>query len=391
MKPHAGHPSPAFDSEAARKAFAENFAHRAELGASVSIWNASGEVLSLSGGFQDKEHQTPWLSSTRVLVWSATKGPAAACLLHAMETARLAPNTLVSHLWPAFAAAGKDRVSLGMLLHHQAGLCCLDTPPPVDDRAAVVAALAAQTPAWEPGTAHGYHPRTFGFLLDEMVRRITSLSLGEYWREVFGEPLHLDFWIGLPPSLESEVAPVLAPRSTLPKEDPFLRAFLTPGSLTSRSFASPRGLQTAAAMNEPSARRNSYPGWGGIGTASALAQFYAMLACDGCWGSRRFLHTDTLRPLHSSMVQGQDAVLQMETAFSMGFMRDPLHLDGSKKRRIFGPSPAAFGHPGAGGSCAFADPASGMGFAYVMNQMEPGVLPNAKYTALLDALFSTPE
>ncbi len=374
--------------EALSLAFEDNFLSRGELGASVAVWRQNHPPLSLGAGFQDPERSQPWQSDTPVLVWSATKGPAAACLLHALETARVPLHTAVATIWPAFAASGKGAISLRMLLQHEAGLCALDNPPPVEDREAVAAALSLQAPAWEPGTAHGYHPRTFGFLLDELLRRLgAGESLGDYWRRVFAEPLSLDFWIGLPPHLLARVAPVFSARSMLPKGDPFLAAFMTPGSLTSRSFASPKGLHSAASMNTPAARAACYPGFGGIGTASALAKFYAMLACGGTWEGRRFFEPATLESIQSGGVQGPDRVLQMETAFSCGFMRDTVSAGGAKTRHIFGPSHSAFGHPGAGGSVAFADPERGLGFAYVMNQMEPGVLPNQRAMALVQALF----
>jgi CubicO group peptidase (beta-lactamase class C family) len=368
--------------------FQENFLARGELGASAALWRAGERPILLSGGFRDPERLVPWESDTPVLVWSATKGPAAACLLHALENAQVPLHSSVASLWPAFAAAGKDAITVRMLLEHQAGLCALDSPPPVEDREAVVQALADQSPAWEPGTAHGYHPRTFGFLLDELIRRLCGgESLGEYWRRVFAEPLALDFWIGLPPDLVDRVAPIFSARKLLPKGDPFLSAFLSAGSLTSRSFASPRGLHSAASMNTVEARTACYPGFGGIGTASALAKFYAMLACGGTWEGRRFFQNPPAEWIRTGGVQGPDQVLLMETSFSCGFMRDPVSSRGEKLRHTFGPNRSAFGHPGAGGSLAFADPDRGFGFAYVMNQMEPGVLPNERATALVEALY----
>ena len=140
-------------------------------------------------------------------------------------------------------------------------------------------------------------------------------------------------------------------------------------------------------MNDPLVRQVCYPGWGGIGTASALAKFYFMLANDGCFAGKRYLKSETLLPLQTGGTQDMDRVLHIETLFSHGFMRDPLAADGTKQRSIFGPSPAAFGHPGAGGCVGFADPVSRLGCAYVMNQMEPGVLPNAKSSGLWNALF----
>jgi CubicO group peptidase (beta-lactamase class C family) len=369
--------------------FEGNFLERGELGASVAVWREGREAFELGAGFQEPERVHPWKRDTLVLVWSATKGPAAACLLHALAAAKVELCTPVAKVWPAFAAAGKSAVTLRMLLQHEAGLCALDQPPPVEDREAVVEALARQSPAWEPGTAHGYHPRTFGFLLDELLRRLgAAASLGEYWRRVFADPLGLEFWIGLPGELLPRVAPVFSPRAMLPKGDRFFAAFMTRGSLTARSFASPKGLHSASAMNAPEARVASHPGFGGIGTASALAKFYAMLACGGTWEGRRYLDPLTMEHIRRGGVQGHDRVLLMETAFSCGFMRDPVSACGMKTRATFGPGLSAFGHPGAGGSVAFADPERGLGFAYVMNQMEPGVLPNQRAASLIEALYA---
>lgn len=368
--------------------FQENFLSRSELGASVSVWKENTEILNLAEGFEDREKTIPWSSQTPALVWSATKGVSAACTLHALHASSIPLDTEVRHLWPKFAEAGKQSITIRMILQHQCGLSALDIPAPVEDRSAVLNSIEKQTPSWQPGTAHGYHPRTFGFLVDEIVRRATGTTIGQYWRTIFGDPMSLEFWIGLPEELLKRAAPVFSPRTTLPKDDPFLAAFMTPGSLTSRSFASPKGLHSASAMNEDAPRMAEYPGWGGIGTASALAKFYAMLATDGCFQGTRLFPHETLEAIRNTRVQGEDRILQIETCFSLGFMRDPIRPDGSKLRSIFGPSPEAFGHPGAGGSVAFADPETGIGCAYIMNQMEPGVLPNLKSSGLWQAFFT---
>jgi CubicO group peptidase (beta-lactamase class C family) len=202
--------------------------------------------------------------------------------------------------------------------------------------------------------------------------------------------MELEMWIGVPEHVLPRVAPVYSSKKVLPKDDPFLSAFMTPGSLTSRSFASPKGLHSAAAMNADAPRKACYPGFGGIATAAALAKFYAMLAHGGTWQGESLLSSKLLMDITSSGVQGMDAVLQMQTAFSLGFMRDPVDAGGSKIRRLFGSSEGAFGHPGAGGSLAFADPERRVGFAYVMNQMELGVLPKERAQGLVEALFGEP-
>ena len=366
--------------------FHENFALYGDVGASLSVWREGREVISLGAGWCDREHTVPWTPATPVLVWSATKGPAAACVLHAMQEHDVTPAARVAEVWPEFAVHGKGTITIGQMLSHQSGVSALDRVASVLDHAAVAQAIAEQTPHWEPGTAHGYGPRLFGYLLDELVRRIARRPLGEYWRTEFAEPLGLDFWIGVPEEIVAKVAPIFPPKAAPPK-DRFYTAFVTPGSLTLRAFGSPEGLKSVAAMNAPEGRRASLPGFGGIGTAAALAKFYAMLARGGTLDGRTFFQPKTLAWMTTTLAQGDDRVLLIDTAFSAGFMRDPVSSAGEKHRAMFGPSQSAFGHPGAGGSHAFADLEHRIAFAYVMNQMEPGVLPGPKALRLVEAIY----
>ncbi|RYD35915.1 MAG: class A beta-lactamase-related serine hydrolase, partial [Verrucomicrobiaceae bacterium] len=176
--------------------FAENFARRGEIGAGISVWRHGREILSLAGGTLTKEGTEPWTAGTLAPVWSATKGPSALTLLLVLHEAGLTPDASVRPVWPELTLP----VTFGELLSHQAGLCALDTKPSVFDHPSVALALAAQTPAWQPGSAHGYHPRTFGFLADECVRRLTGgQTLAAVWRERIAGPLSLDFWMDGPP------------------------------------------------------------------------------------------------------------------------------------------------------------------------------------------------
>ena len=366
--------------------FHENFALHGEVGASLSISRDGREIVSLAAGWCDRERTVPWTTATPVLVWSATKGPAAACVLHAMQEHGIALDARAADVWPEFAAHGKGAITIGQMLSHQSGVSALDRVVSVFDHAAVAQAIAEQPPFWQPVSAHGYGPRLFGFLLDELVRRIAGIPLGKYWRTHFADPLGLDFWIGVPDETLPRIAPIFPPKIAPPK-DRFYTAFVTPGSLTLRAFGSPDGLKSVAAMNAPEGRRASLPGFGGIGTAAALAKFYAMLAVGGALDGRTFFKKETLAWMNTTLVQGDDRVLLIDTAFSAGFMRDPVSPDGKKLRAIFGPSPSAFGHPGAGGSHAFADSEHRIAFACVMNQMEPGVLPGAKALRLVEAIY----
>src|SRR6184192_1586097 len=190
--------------------FRENFENFGELGAAASILQNGRPLIDLYSGFCDARHEKPWEADTLVLIWSATKGIGSACLPHVLQEHKIGIDRTVAEFWPEFAHAGKERITLAQLLSHQGGLCALDARVDVLDYSAVIRALEAQKPLWLPGTAHGYHARTFGFLLDEVVRRIAGKTLSDYWQENLARPLNLDFWIGLPKTKNSCVATMYA-------------------------------------------------------------------------------------------------------------------------------------------------------------------------------------
>jgi CubicO group peptidase (beta-lactamase class C family) len=370
--------------------FEENFARFGELGAAVSIWQNGKPVADLYGGFCDARHEKSWGADTLVLVWSATKGIGSACVLHVLQEHRIGIDRFVAEFWPEFAQASKEKITLSQLLSHQAGLCALDRRADILDYGAVITALEVQRPLWLPGTAHGYHARTFGFLLDELVRRIAGKTLSQYWREAFAQPMNLDLWIGLPERENPRVATIYAAKSGRPPEpknrqsgSDFYLDLVTPGTLARKTFSSPYGLQSVSGMNTPAVRAQPIVSFGGIGSASALAKFYSMLANGGNLGGQTFFSEETIAWMTTTLADGIDRVFQIPTAFSAGFMKDPRNAE----RRMFGPSPNAFGHPGAGGSHAFADPENRISFAYVMNQMEQSLLPNEKSLRLVDAIY----
>jgi CubicO group peptidase (beta-lactamase class C family) len=364
--------------------FRENFEKFGELGAAVSIWQNGKPLVDLYGGFCDAHHEKPWKADTLVLVWSATKGIGSACVLHALQEHRINIGRCVAEFWPEFAQAGKEKITLSQLLSHQAGLCALDARVDILDYGAVVRALEVQKPLWPPGTAHGYHARTFGFLLDELVRRIAGKTLSQYWREVFADPLNLDLWIGLPEELNPRAATVYAAKSGKPPEPKqFYVDLVTPGTLARKTFSSPYGLKSVSEMNTPAIRAQSIVSFGGIGSASALAKFYSMLANEGKLDGQTFFAEETMAWMTITLADDLDRVFQVPTAFSAGFMKDPRNAT----RKLFGASPNAFGHPGAGGSHAFADPENRISFAYVMNQLEQSLLPNEKSLRLADAIY----
>jgi len=379
--------------QAVRAWFEENFRTRGEMGASVSIWQHGRELLHLAQGYCDRARSRPWDENTLAPVWSATKGPAAVCCMLALEESGVPLDCPVAEVWPEFVGGGKSSLTLLHLLTHTAGLCALDERTPIYNYDAVIEALEHQHPLWEPGMRQGYHARTFGFLLDEIVRRLTEAeSLGEYFREVFGSRMALDFWIGLPSAQWERVSPVYPGKISIAGSDqPFIKAFNTAGTLTQRTFASPFGLNAVSDFNQSETWARGYASMGGVGSARGLACFYSMLAQRGRWNDAQLIPESVARHFERTLTQENDAVLLTPIAFATGMMQDPLNedpeSDGGKLRQLYGPSKLAYGHPGAGGSLAFADPENGIAFAYVMNQMEVGALPGEKVQGLVRALY----
>ena len=362
--------------------FERNFRERGELGASISIWWDGVELISEGHGWCERERLRKWSDRTLIPVYSATKVPAAASLLLALESRGLSAHTPVREVWPQFPVA---TARFSDLLSHQCGLPVLDRTADVFDHAEVVAAIEAQVPAWNLGEGHGYHSRTFGALVDEPIRRLTGQTLGNFWREKIAAPLGLDFWIGLPESEWPRVArlyPGKAGKDDL--ADGFYKQLTTSGTFTRRAFSSPRGLHAIHEMNEPRAWSAGLPALGGVGTASALAKFYQ--AAIGAIESP--LSPAVRHALASPVSAAEDRVLLRPTVFTCGAQQDPLDGEGNKIRNLFGPSLSAFGHPGAGGSHGLGDPQSGISFAYVMNQMELSVMPGVKCLEMVEALFS---
>src|SRR5262245_56860338 len=297
--------------------FQENFDKRGELGAAVSVWQNGKPIIDLYGGFCDASRERSWTADTLVLVWSATKGIASACVLNALQQQKIELKRPVAEFWPEFAQAGKDKITLEQLLSHQAGLCALDRRVDVVDYHTSIGALEAQPPLWPPGTAHGYHARTFGFLFDELMRRITGKTLSEYWQENFAGPLELDFWVGLPKKENSRVATIYAAKSgKRPEPETFYRELGTPGTLARKTFTSPYGLNVISKMNDPAIRAQPIVSFDGIGSASALAKFYSMLANGGESNGQIFFSHKTIKWMTTSLSDGTDRVFQMPTAFS---------------------------------------------------------------------------
>ncbi|MEI6082012.1 MAG: serine hydrolase domain-containing protein [Verrucomicrobiota bacterium] len=384
---------PSFDHDQAlerlRLAFQEIIAETPIGGCSLAVYQDGRQLLSLHAGAASPGRE--WEASTPCLIWSASKGVAAACTLHALREKGISLEARVSEFWPEFGTQGKESVTLAELLSHRAGLAAIEPKGlglSITDHEAVCAALATQPPNWNlkeddsngKFAMHGYGARTFGFLLDEIIRRITGETLSSYWKRVFQEPLGLDLWFGLPESyaesLVESAATVIAPK-TPPSPGHFSEAFTDPNSLTRRALSEPGGFLTPSVMNTEAMRRASIPSLGAIATADSLARFYALLAGDG----EGFFQPETLASMQATLTKGPDRVLIDKTSFSAGFMTNDYGVYGLGKN--------SFGHPGAGGSLGFSDPKLGLGFAFIPSAMHPGALPGARTQKLVKALYGS--
>ncbi len=364
-----------------REAFAANFTAPGEIGAAVAAVVDGRPVVDLWGGLADPHTERPWEERTPVLVYSTTKGPSAVCALLLWQGGQLDLDAPVAEVWPEFAAAGKGGVTTRHLLTHQAGLPVFDEPigfSDCHDPDLVAARLAAQSPHWQPGTAHGYHPLTWGWLVGEVVRRVAGRTVGRVLAEEVAGPLDLDFWIGLPPEKEAAVARLVPGPFDLGGAAPgdpalvFAASLLDVTSLTYRAFANPPGQFDIESFNAPELHQAEWPAANGIGTARALARLYGELACD------RVLSTPILDEAGRPQVSGPDKVLAIDTSFGLGFS---LHSPMSASE------PGTFGHEGAGGSVAFADRSRGVGFAYVMNQLTASLGADRRSRRLVEALY----
>ncbi|MEO3820470.1 serine hydrolase domain-containing protein [Plantactinospora sp. B24E8] len=378
----SGTAAPGF--EPVRDAFVENFRAGTEVGAAVSVYRHGREVVHLWGGVADPDTGRSWREETLQVVYSATKSVPAACAHLLVQRGQLRLDAPVADHWPEFAAAGKSDLPVRWLLSHQAGLPVLDRPVPLADALAwepIVAALAAQAPVWEPGAAHGYHGLTYGWLVGEVVRRVSGRGVGTYFADEIAKPLGLDFWIGLPDAevhrvsrlVEAPVEPPAEPLSAELRET--LAAYTDPGSLLVRSVAV---TDPPLDLADPATWSAEIPAVNGICTARALARFYAGLIgeVDGI----RILDAPTLAAATVEQAHGVDRVLGMPTRPALGF---GLPLPDQPWW-----SPTAFGFPGHGGSLGYADPASGVAFGYVTNNLRVTTTPDQRTVNLVGALRS---
>ena len=362
-----------------REAFAANFEERGEVGAAVAVYRGGVQVVDLWGGVADPATGRAWERDTIVPVFSSTKGVTAAGACVLVERGLLDPETPVASYWPEFAANGKEAITVGQVMSHQAGLPLVEGDATLEECLAwepMVERLAAQAPIWEPGTAHGYHMRTYGWLVGEVIRRITGTTPGTFLRTEVADPLGLDLWVGLPEALEPRVAAIVPPKVDLAE----VLAPFAADLLLARVFVSPGGHFNYDEMwNTRAVHACELPSSNGIGDARSLARLYAALVGDGLDG-QRLVGPETIAMATTERVRGPDQVIGVESCFGLGFMLG----------RSFGAAnpPSAFGHAGAGGSLAFADPVEGIGFGYVMSDLRFDATGDPRSESLVRAVYA---
>ncbi|WP_326559331.1 serine hydrolase domain-containing protein [Micromonospora sp. NBC_01796] len=342
--------------------FRDNFSSRDEVGAAVALYVRGRKVVDLYGGLADPRSGRPWEADTPAVVFSCTKGILAICAYLLVQQGRLDLDAPVTRYWPEFGQHGKAAIPVRWLLTHQAGLPALDRPLTREDVVGwkpVIEAIEAQTPLWAPGTAHSYHAMTYGWLIGEVIHRITGQLPGAFFRDVLAAPLGLRTWIGLPDEERDSVAWMLAPPagSSVPMH-PVAESGLTMGG----AFAFPADNDGLVSFNDPVIQAAGIPGAGAVSTAESLARLYA--ATVSPVGTERLLTRASVYDATLPRVAGQQRYGPADTGqrWGTGFL-----LDSPPARPLLGA--LSFGHDGAGGHLAFGDDAYQVGFAYVVNQM----------------------
>ncbi|MFN8035757.1 MAG: serine hydrolase domain-containing protein [Acidimicrobiia bacterium] len=366
-------------------AFVANFEQRGEIGAACCLYVDGRPVVDLWAGVADPATGRPWATDSMPLVFSTTKGITAIAAHVLVQRGLLELDAPVARYWPEFAANGKGEIPVRWVLCHRAGLADVVGDLTLDDIVAwdpVVRAIAAQAPNWEPGTLHGYHARSYGWIIGEIVRRVTGRTIGQFVTDEVAAPVGAEFWIGLPVELEPLVAPVTPPETP---SDPAMRelmeAVMSREHMLGRVMTGPSDLfRYDERWNQRPLHTAEMPSSNGICTARDLARIYA--ATVGETGGVRLLEPDVLAGACVVQAEGPDHIIGVASRFGSGFMLGDAMSPSAP--------PSAFGHPGAGGSLGCADPEAGLAFGYVMNRMKLDFsAPDLRATSLLKRAYAS--
>ena len=371
-----GHCDPRFSR--VREAFATSLVQGLEHGGGVSVIVGGKTVVDLWGGYADAARTRVWQRNTLINVWSSTKGVIALAIAMLVERGKLDYAAPIARWWPEFAAGGKDRITLDLVMSHQAGLNGLSVP--MDEAGLLtwtpyVEALAAMSPLWAPGSRCIYHALSYGHLAGEPLRRVDGRSVGRFVAEEIAGPLAADFFVGLPEREDARVAEMI--------EGPKASDWITNVRATAFPHSCDNPVPRALAPNDRAWRAAEVPGGNGHATAHGLARIYGMMAAGGTLDGKRLIGRTAIEEAARPRVRGTDDSLGAPTAFAAGYqIEDPLYADRA--------SPQTFGHTGWGGAIGFADPCAGIGFGYVTNRMlgfDDELDPRRK--ALIDAVYDS--
>jgi CubicO group peptidase (beta-lactamase class C family) len=371
-----------------RAEFTRNFTERGDVGAALCVQVDGATVVDLYGGTADPATGRPWTADTPVLVWSATKGATALCAHLLADRGELSMDDPLVRFWPEFAGDGRDPITVGQVLSHRAGLPHLRERLPRGaylDPEAMADRLTREPPFWTPGTRHGYHAASYGWLIGEVVRRITGLRLGEFLAKEVAGPLGLDFWIGLPESRIDSVAPCIRaepppPGTPLPANMDL--ALREPGSIPALIFHNTGGFFSRS--DTPEAWRAQIPAINGIASARGLAGLYAGLP--GAGGT--LVGEATEAAMGVVRAAGFDESLRIPSRFALGFQKSWDNRGAlAPQRHSLVMSESAFGHVGFGGSVGFGDPAARLAFGYVLNRHGGSIAADERGQALIDAVY----
>jgi CubicO group peptidase (beta-lactamase class C family) len=369
---------------AVRKAFMKNFETSGDIGASFAAAINGEFVIDMWAGHADAKQTRPWDRNTIVNVWSTTKVMTALCAHMLVDRGQLDLNAPVAKYWPEFAQAGKDHMPVRYLLSHTSGLSGFEEPIPVEalyDWDRIINMLARQAPWWEPGTRSGYHAITFGYLVGEVVKRITKKSIGTFFKEEVAAPLKADFYIGLPVEHDSRVAELIPPPILKPGD----AGYIDPQTVIEQfpivaKMANP--ALTAEYTRTRAWRAAEIPAANGHGNARSVVRITSVLACGGEMGGVRLLGMPTIERAIEEQCYSTDLVLEVPIRWGLGFGLN-------SKEFPISPNPRTFFWGGWGGSFVAVDLDAKLSFAYVMNKMRTGLTGDDRSARLIRALYAS--
>ncbi|HET7297051.1 MAG TPA: serine hydrolase domain-containing protein [Gemmatimonadales bacterium] len=362
---------------AVREALRENLAERDELGAAVAVVLEGRPVVDLWCGWTDAARTRPWREDTIVSAFSVGKPLAGLCLLMLVSRGLVDLDEAVASRWPAFAQAGKEGITVRQVLSHQAALPAISQQLPegaLYEWELVTGALERQAPWWAPGEGHGYHVHTFGYLVGEVVRRACGEPVDSFLHREIAQPLGAQVSFGLEPPLRGRRADYVFEQATAAQAEALMRSGAV-SELRARAYLNPPGAMGVGTVNTAAWQDAVIPSANLHAEARGVARVYAALAQHDC----PLLDAGVLAEARSEACAGTDLVLERPSRFGLGFQL-------TQPERPMGTNEGSFGHFGAGGSVAFADPHAGLAFAYLMNRGGPQ-WQDPRNRALIDATY----